>query len=868
VSEFTWIPAFSALSTWLATQKDYQSNLIDTLESIGVKNGLTDRDSSDHESRLSEIDPFTFFAMLMKQGEEKRLIIFQSLVKELNLDVSAPEDFDGVPSAQALRAWLFPYKRTRTPDMVETLWQVFFKARNRDIGTELFEQALRVPNTGFAKLTQCLFYAYPDTYLPIDSQTRPWLEKNSIQEPKHSWESYIDCLDKVRDRFPDKSFPEISREAWLENRNTPFNAASAISYLIDRYPESPKPTQHIFAVQLENGKELALDPKTSRSAKIFFSQMPSKSIFDGESKHYLPEKSRNHHLKQRAPTLSIGNDAYLLTVTSLEQLEELCDWYEEKSTKETIMEASTKENLSAELNQILYGPPGTGKTYATTELAVQLAEPDWYEQLMHYGMVKGPAPRDVIKDKYDELVQQGRIAFTTFHQSFSYEDFIEGIRAKTNENTSNISYEIEDGVFKRIAEKASKATDSGQELGISSTPKVWKISIGKRDEHALRNACLDRGEARIGWNDTGDVSLELDQRSSEQIEYWEALSETNKNTIRNFAEDIEQGDILLCLKDKSTIQAIGVVSGDYFFDESAAEHPGEAQFAHCRPVNWLLRDIELDISELNQGMRLVQKTVYALDRMSWDDILKALDEQGYSIPVERHGSKKPNYVLIIDEINRGNISRIFGELITLIEPDKRMDGGDARDTLLPYSKKSFSVPSNLYLLGTMNTADKSLAHIDLALRRRFSFVELMPDADLLDDVEVHGINVGELLRTINNRIEVLLDRDHLIGHSYFWPLREADDSSKEEKLAYIFEKKIIPLLQEYFFADWERISWVLNDIDKNEDERFIILQNGDSDLGKLFSDKVLDTLQDRRYLINKSAFSNPRSYLGIFKSSS
>ncbi|WP_289283438.1 AAA family ATPase [Methylophaga sp. UBA5088] len=865
MSKFTWIPAFSALSEWLETQQDHQSNLIDTLESVGVKNGLIDRDNSEQESRLSEMDPFTFFAMLMKQGEEKRLIIFQSLIKELNLDAVAPEDFDGVPSAQALRAWLFPYKRTRTPDMVETLWKVFFKAKTRDIGADRFDQALTVPNTGFAKLTQCLFYAYPETYLPIDSQTRPWLEKNSIPEPNQSWGSYIECLDKVRDRFPDKSFPEISREAWLENRNNPFNAASAISHLIDRYPDSPKPTQHIFAVQLENGKELALDPKTSRSAKIFFSQMPSKSIFDGELKHYMPEKSRNHHLKQRAPSLSIGNDAYLLTVTSLEQLEQLCDWYEEKITKETTMEASTKENLPAELNQILYGPPGTGKTYATTELAVQLAEPDWYEQLMHHGMVKGPAPRDEIKEKYDELVLQGRIAFTTFHQSFSYEDFIEGIRAKTDEESSNISYEIENGVFKRIAEKASKATDSGRQLGISATPKIWKISIGKKDEHAIRTACLNSGEARIGWNDTGDLSLETEQRSSEQIDYWEKLSEQNKNTIRNFSEDIEVGDILLCLRDKSTIQAVGVVTGDYFFDEDAESNPGETQFAHCRPVNWLLKDIELDIKELNQGSRLVQKTVYALDRMNWDGVLNAIHEQGYQIAVERHDSKKPNYVLIIDEINRGNISRIFGELITLIEADKRMDGEDVRSSLLPYSKERFSVPSNLYLLGTMNTADKSLAHIDLALRRRFSFVELMPAPELLDEVEVYGFKVGDLLRTINNRIDVLLDRDHLIGHSYFWPLRESDGSSKEEKLAYIFEKKIIPLLQEYFFADWERISWVLNDIDKNEDERFIILQNGDSDLGKLFSDKVLDTLQDRRYLINKSAFSNPRSYLGIFK---
>ncbi|WP_320157858.1 AAA family ATPase [Psychrobacter urativorans] len=154
-----------------------------------------------------------------------------------------------------------------------------------------------------------------------------------------------------------------------------------------------------------------------------------------------------------------------------------------------------------------------------------------------------------------------------------------------------------------------------------------------------------------------------------------------------------------------------------------------------------------------------------------------------------------NYVLIIDEINRGNISRIFGELITLLEPDKRKGGSDTRKVILPYSKSPFSVPSNLYVLGTMNTADKSLAQLDLALRRRFDFIELLPQPELLEGVEVYDIEIADLLEVINQRIEVLLDREHTIGHSYFWSLKDLNtDKEREIELGNIFKRRIIPLL--------------------------------------------------------------------------
>jgi len=179
-------------------------------------------------------------------------------------------------------------------------------------------------------------------------------------------------------------------------------------------------------------------------------------------------------------------------------------------------------------------------------------------------------------------------------------------------------------------------------------------------------------------------------------------------------------------------------------------------------------------------------------------------------PAELASGEAEPYVLIIDEINRGNISAIFGELITLLEPSKRADADDELSVVLPYSQEYFSIPKNLYIIGTMNTADRSIALLDTALRRRFRFVEMMPNYELLKGVKVGDIAISDLLRAINLRIEALYDRDHQIGHTYFLPLMGTPAEGKVEKLADIFRHSILPLLQEYFYDNWEKIDLVLN----------------------------------------------------------
>ena len=213
----------------------------------------------------------------------------------------------------------------------------------------------------------------------------------------------------------------------------------------------------------------------------------------------------------------------------------------------------------------------------------------------------------------------------------------------------------------------------------------------------------------------------------------------------------------------------------------------------------------------------------------------------------------PKYAIFIDEINRGNISKIFGELITLIEPSKRLWADDEIMVELPYSKEKFGVPSNLYIIGTMNTADRSIALMDTALRRRFEFVEMMPEYDTLNETIIEGINVREMLKTINERIEYLYDRDHTIGHAYFINVSDL------KTLANVFKNKILPLLQEYFYDDWEKIRLVLGD------SQFIKEKKPANALFKSGTDYINDKIL---YEIDKEAFYDEQNYLKIYNSTS
>ncbi|CAI1931238.1 5-methylcytosine-specific restriction enzyme B [Serratia fonticola] len=431
------------------------------------------------------------------------------------------------------------------------------------------------------------------------------------------------------------------------------------------------------------------------------------------------------------------------------------------------------------LNQILSGPPGTGKTYATVNQALSIIEP---------ALLADRAERHELKSAFDRYVKEGQIVFTTFHQSYSYEDFVEGIRAVTDE-TGQLKYLVEDGVFKKVCERANL----GQVL--SEDPL----------EHALELLRAQIDQTEDGLLEVKTVRGKKFKTRFSDAQNFVIYPVSNPDLKNGYTANTQQIRQLYVYKQKPTYSPSYVIG----------------------LLNYLIENCDLPATPPT----LATKT-------------------------------RKKFVLIIDEINRGNISRIFGELITLIESSKRAGASEALSVTLPYSKQAFSIPDNVYIVGTMNTSDRSLTGMDIALRRRFTFSELMPNPALLDPLAIDGVNIGQLLRTMNERIEVLLDRDHVIGHAYFIPLLA---SPTLKQLGTIFRKQILPLLQEYFFEDWQRIQWVLNDHRKASDDCFVI-KPGDN-IAELFGNIEFQHSRNLRWTINSDAFNNIRAYAGILAAS-
>lgn len=378
--------------------------------------------------------------------------------------------------------------------------------------------------------------------------------------------------------------------------------------------------------RLSNGRQLAVETETyGEAANVWIEDIGPPPVPSRFQLHRTDNTRTSSPLSGAFRPIELGTGvgsqrAYKVIVQSSVELDALLRWYGDQSE---VTLAPTSGNPASQTNptrttkmsqnQILYGPPGTGKTFATTSRAVTICD--------------GVLPEGAaVRDRFEQLRREGRITFVTFHQSYGYEEFVEGLRPVAK--NGQVVYEVQPGVFKRACDAARL-----------------------------------RGET---------------------------------------------------------------------------------------------------------------------------------------------GPERPQ-VLIIDEINRANVSKVFGELITLIEPDKREGQANAVTVKLPYSGEDFSVPSNLHLLGTMNTADRSIALLDTALRRRFDFEEVMPQPELLDGQVIDGVNLGQLLQAMNQRIEVLYDRDHTIGHAYLMNVKTLEDLDRA------FRFKVLPLLQEYFYENWSQVRRVLAD---------------------------------------------------------
>ena len=509
--------------------------------------------------------------------------------------------------------------------------------------------------------------------------------------------------------------------------------------------------------------------------------------------------------------------------------------YERNMSVDTVTQHNT-QNTDIAKNTILYGPPGTGKTYNTVMYAVAIIENKKLEE------IKKENYTEVI-DRYNKYKEDGLIEFTTFHQSYGYEEFIEGIKPvihSDEEDETDIQYEVVPGLFKKFCDIAGKPILRKEkcDIGINESPTIWKISLGGSGENSTRTECMKNEHIRIGYDEYGREITNLFKGA------------TGRHILNYFINDMSIGDIVMSCYDCNTVDAIGVVTGEYEWHD---EYP---EYKRLRKVNWIVKGIKENIIKINNGSRLSNPTVYKL-RMDLSDVMEIIEK--YSKNTIEVEEKKKNHVFIIDEINRGNISKIFGELITLIEPTKRIGQTEGQKVRLPYSQKLFGVPNNVYLIGTMNTADRSIATIDTALRRRFNFKEMLPDEEVLDGIYVEYVSIKDIFIKMNKRITVLFDREHTLGHAYFLPLKDAPTI---ETLANIFENSIIPLLQEYFYEDYEKIRMVLGDNQKDsEDKQFITIE--ENDYNDLFGDIDYDFDEMSTYKINSFALTNIEAYRSI-----
>jgi len=474
----------------------------------------------------------------------------------------------------------------------------------------------------------------------------------------------------------------------------------------------------------------------------------------------------------------------------------------------------SKSTNSFPLNQILYGPPGTGKTWTSSEIAVKICD----------GQASND--RNELMGRYRELVRSGRIAFTTFHQSMGYEEFVEGLRPVTDgdadEGTAGSGFRLvaRNGLFRNICALAKESGTHNSNININlDKHAIFKMSLGNaKTEPYIYAASLKKNCIALGYGGQFDWSDPKFNKYDEVKTQWDTLGEDGQDMtsgireFRKFRCDMFIGDIVIVSDGNSAFRAIGQVIGNYEYAEPAED--GEDPFDegnyyhHRRKVKWLkVLEESLPVENIKSG-KFTQSSCYRLDKSQINfDVLERLVSAGETNISNLDQSEVQNYVLIIDEINRANISKVFGELITLLEPDKRTGSGpNALQVTLPYSKDKFGVPQNLYIIGTMNTADRSIALLDTALRRRFSFKEMMPRYDIAPlDRKIEGIHLGKFLKAINARIEWLFDRDHQIGHSFLTSVQTLDD------LDQVMRDKIIPLLTEYFYEDWDKVCIALND---------------------------------------------------------
>lgn len=822
---FTWIKVHEAIVEYLKDKQNSQLELINILNESGVDVN-TDVDENENEVNLTEIDPFSFFGQIYK-NRNRREVILNNIANKLNIGLTA-SDTEGLPHFSDRRkdcsVLLFPFKKDRTNE-IEELWTAFGKFINKSVDknekVKIFEELISKYEIGWFKLTTCLYYILPNEFVPLDSNTLKYLKSNNLMEKRITNSlDYFNLIDKLKKqeiklyKIPYLAISNIiiNETNYFSKRLSDYNQEDLDNYFsflkgiithfkinkndkriyLNYYDKNEKITRLIFVI----GQRYCwiLDKKLNYGAiskNRFGDSVEDFEITNDKLKTpvYLNYyKDYNKTIQNKTPIFeALENELKSTTKSSHRKYhkQDLEDYIfdvifnkefnrieQNKMEENNSINAFNCSNFSK--NQILYGPPGTGKTYNTVRLAVQIL--DCLKELPEYNA-------DTI-NKYNQYKKEGRLSFVTFHQNFSYEDFIQGLRPDPN-SEEGMKFIKSDGIFKEIANRAENNI---------------KESFKKPEELSERDSFINALEELKDRVTTNDEDVKISESAYLYSVEEDAFRYTGKNWTLN-----DKGFNGFRMRYNDLIE---------IYDNKVNERK--------------------QIKELNNISGLAkQHATY------FYNTYKILLDEMKPNSIDLNIVKKQSYILIIDEINRANISRVFGELITLIEEDKRWNGDPEKvnwQVTLP-SGDPFVIPDNLYIIGTMNTADKSIALLDVALRRRFTFKAMYPL------YEIDGVKYlySDYLKKLNSLIVEKLGagrgHDLQIGHSYFMEI------SNNQEFIDSMNNKVIPLLMEYLMNDLVEVIKLVNTSLKGEQYCLKTSENK-----KLNDTKLYDNIKELDYI--------------------
>ena len=850
---FTWVPAYQAIVNHITTMQNNQLQLIADLRSSGV-DVRDDQDNQGNKIPLTEIDPFTFLCHLNIYGDSRKKNILIALCRLWNIDCLV-EDVHGIPSVSGQKIWLFPYSFERTHDEINRLWNFFQKLLNSTVSDIDFQDILQIKGVGKSKITEVMFMVNPDRFLCLNGKVTPYLLKNGLINTNYNtWQELIELYNQIRNIFNDIPFYKISYDGFLNETFSSkepnyyrigstegtdgkdilpemlFNDIVSIGWSdigdLDLLESNDRPSINKKMLEMGYYVKDGVQSKSTVSKKAgeifrFYKEIEPYDfvlVNKGEEVRAIAKIYGSNYVfvdgldfphgrvvewidkNVKGLRIDEGNQTSVSKLGYDYSIQAIKNYLSKKigqpdNEKKNIM----NKTMDNSLNTIFFGPPGTGKTYTTISESIKVANRNFVFPISP----DTEEGRKLIKTEFERLQKLHRVTLTTFHQSLSYEDFIEGIKPALNnidsqhivdqenitllqsDKNPSLEYVLKAGIFKNCCAVASYLC---HKKGIEFSQNKTSYTFDQ-----LYDAFIN------------DIIIKIKDKKNPVFETLKGKIVEVKNVNKNrsiIARAKESIAIDSAPLTKANIQKLY----DHF--KSAEEITSLQQVEDAVQVTpritefyAVFRGLKEFEKEFSQHSDPNEETLNA-EAFNLEDIVKNFETGVYNDAVLKHGNTAESVVLIVDEINRGNIASIFGELITLIETDKRWGAEERLMLKLPYSQSDFFVPVNLYLIGTMNTADRSVEAIDTALRRRFEFKPILPNANALKNTD-DGIELSKLLTTLNDRLAILKDKDHLIGHAWFWNVKNIKD------LQNVFANKIIPLLQEYFYNDYEKLGLLI-----------------------------------------------------------